>query len=111
MESDGRKRKRVRRVLLAPLRIVNKGLDKLLSKTLGEEYYGDDVTQDDIISMVDAGNEYGSLNLEDDSAKMINNIFEFSDLDASDVMTHRKNIVGVEGKYRAGRGIFPHTGI
>lgn len=96
MESDGRKRKRVRRVLLAPLRILNKGLDKLLSKTLGEEYYGDDVTQDDIISMVDAGNEYGSLNLEDDSAKMINNIFEFSDLDASDVMTHRKNIVGVE---------------
>ena len=46
------------------------------------------------MSMVDAGNEYG--NLEDESAKMINNVFEFGDLVASDVMTHRKNIVGVD---------------
>lgn len=94
MESDGRKRKKVRRALLSPLILLNKGLDKLLSKALGEEYLGDDVTEDDIISMVDAGSEYGSVN--DESAQMINNVFEFGGLDASDVMTHRKNIVGVE---------------
>ena len=95
MESDARKPRRVARALLYPFILLNKGLDKMLSKALGEGYYGkDNVTQDNIMSMVDAGNEYGSL--EDESAQMINNVFEFGDMVASDVMTHRTNIVGVE---------------
>lgn len=95
MESDARKPGKVRKALLYPFILLNKGLDKMLSKALGEGYYGkDNVTQDGIMSMVDAGNEYGSL--EDESAQMINNVFEFGDMVASDVMTHRTNIVGVE---------------
>lgn len=34
--------------------------------------------------------------IEESSAQMINNIFEFKDLTAGDVMTHRTNIVGVD---------------
>ncbi|MBP3923356.1 MAG: HlyC/CorC family transporter [Ruminiclostridium sp.] len=95
MESDARKPGKIRKALLYPFILLNKGLDKMLSKALGEGYYGkDNVTQDGIMSMVDAGNEYGSL--EDESAQMINNVFEFGDMVASDVMTHRTNIVGVE---------------
>ena len=95
MDSDARKPNKAEKVLLSPLILLNKGLDKLLSKALGESYFNkDDTTQDNIMSMVDAGNEYG--NLEDESAQLINNVFEFGDLVASDVMTHRKNIVGVE---------------
>ena len=95
MDSDARKPGKAVKILLSPLILLNKGLDKLLSKALGESYYNkDDTTQDNIMSMVDAGNEYG--NLEDESAQLINNVFEFGDLVASDVMTHRKNIVGVE---------------
>jgi len=95
MESDARKPSKVTKALLYPFILLNKGLDKMLSKALGEGYYGkDNVTQDNIMSMVDAGNEYGSL--EDESAQMINNVFEFGDMVASDVMTHRTNVVGVE---------------
>ena len=95
MDSDARKPGKAVKILLSPLILLNKGLEKLLSKALGKSYYDkDDTTQDNIMSMVDAGNEYG--NLEDESAQLINNVFEFGDLVASDVMTHRKNIVGVE---------------
>ena len=95
MDSDAQKPGKAVKILLSPLILLNKGLEKLLSKALGESYYDkDDTTQDNIMSMVDAGNEYG--NLEDESAQLINNVFEFGDLVASDVMTHRKNIVGVE---------------
>ena len=95
MESDARKPSKITKALLYPFILLNKGLDKMLSKALGEGYYGkDNVTQDNIMSMVDAGNEYGSL--EDESAQMINNVFEFGDMVASDVMTHRTNVVGVE---------------
>jgi len=48
---------------------------------------GDDnkVTEEDILSMVD----------EDTSAEIITNAFEFDDLEVSDVMTHRVNVVGI----------------
>ena len=79
MDSDARKPGKAVKILLSPLILLNKGLDKLLSKALGESYYNkDDTTQDNIMSMVDAGNEYG--NLEDESAQLINNVFEFGDL-------------------------------
>lgn len=95
MEADPRKPRKAAKVLLFPLILLNRGLDKLLSKALGDSYYSkDDTTQDNIMSMVEQGNEYG--NLEDESAQMINNVFEFGDLVASDVMTHRTNIVGVD---------------
>lgn len=55
----------------------------------------EDVTEEEIISMVNEGHEQGVL--EANEAEMINNIFEFGDKEAQDIMTHRTNIVGVEG--------------
>lgn len=94
METDGQKRKiRPAEVLLFPLILLNKGLTFILKKAIGENY-GDDVTEDDIMSMVDAGTESGTI--EDDSAELISNVFEFDDLRADDVMTHRVNITAID---------------
>jgi len=93
MDNDGRKRNKIAEVLLFPLVLLNKGLTFILKKTIGEGY-GEDVTEEDILSMVDAGNESGAI--EDTSVEMINNVFEFNDLCAADVMTHRVNIVAVD---------------
>lgn len=93
MDTDARKPNKFTKALLAPLILLNKGLSAMLRKTVGEGYV-DSVTEDDIMSMIDAGNEDGTI--EDESAEMIGNIFEFNDLCASDVMTHRVNIVAVD---------------
>ena len=52
------------------------------------------VTEEEIRMMVDAGEEKGVI--EESQKEMINNIFEFDDLNASDVMTHRTDIVAVD---------------
>lgn len=93
MDTDGRKQNKVAEIILFPLVLLNKGLTFILKKAIGESY-GEDVTEDDILSMVDAGNESGTI--EDTSVEMINNVFEFNDLCASDVMTHRVNIVAID---------------
>ena len=46
--------------------------------------------------MVKEGHEQGFL-LEDE-AEMIHNIFEYGDKEAKDIMTHRKNIVAIDGR-------------
>ena len=93
METDGRKRKiKPAEILLFPLILINKGLTFILKKAIGDNY-GDDVTEDDIMSMVDAGTESGAI--EDDSAELISNVFEYDDLSVSDVMTHRVNITAI----------------
>ncbi len=52
------------------------------------------VTEEEIIMMVSEGHEQGVL--EANEAEMINNIFEFNDKEVSDIMTHRRKIVGVD---------------
>ncbi len=52
------------------------------------------VTEEEIRMMVDVGGEKGVI--EDVQKEMINNIFEFDDLDAGDTMTHRTDMVAVE---------------
>lgn len=54
----------------------------------------DQVTEEEIRMMVDVGNEEGSI--EKDEADMIDNIFEFDDITAEDVMTHRTDVAAVE---------------
>jgi putative hemolysin len=51
---------------------------------------GDDVTEDEIIDLVDEAHEQGVI--QESEAEMIQNIMEFSDKDAKDIMTHRKNM-------------------
>ncbi len=56
----------------------------------------DDVTEEEIISMVNEGHVKGVL--QESEAEMIHNIFEFDDKEAKDIMTHRKNIAAVDGE-------------
>jgi putative hemolysin len=53
----------------------------------------DDVSEEEILKMVDAGGESGSI--DEDEKEMINNIFEFDDKTAVEVATHRKDIVAL----------------
>ncbi len=86
---------KVARVLLAPLVALNKGLSSILKKALGANYA--DVTEDEVRNLVDAlANDDDEDGIEENSAQMINNIFEFDNLTAADVMTHRTSIVGVD---------------
>ena len=52
------------------------------------------VTEEEIRMMVDVGGEKGVI--EDDQKEMINNIFEFDDMDAGDVMTHRTDVIAAD---------------
>ncbi|MBR6940609.1 MAG: HlyC/CorC family transporter [Clostridia bacterium] len=54
----------------------------------------ENVTEEEIRMMVDAGEEKGVI--ENAQAEMIDNIFEFDDLDAGDIMTHRTDMVAIE---------------
>lgn len=52
------------------------------------------VTEEEILMMVDVGGEKGVI--EESERDMIANIFEFGDTTASEVMTHRTEVAGVE---------------
>ena len=53
-----------------------------------------DVTEEEIISMVNEGHELGVL--EAGEVEMITNIFEFGDKKANDIMTHRNHIMAID---------------
>lgn len=55
----------------------------------------EDYLEEEIISMVNEGHEQGVL--KENEAQMIQNIFEFTDKQAQDVMTHRRNIIALDG--------------
>ena len=52
------------------------------------------VTEEDIRQMVDMGEEKGAI--ESDEREMIENIFEFNNMDAEDCMIHRKDITAID---------------
>ncbi len=52
-----------------------------------------DVSENEILMMVDAGGESGSI--DEHEMEMINNIFDFDDRNAEEIATHRKEIVAV----------------
>ena len=54
----------------------------------------DEVTEDEILSMVNEGHEQGAI--DEDEAEMISNIFELDDKQAHDIMTHRGEIEALE---------------
>ena len=64
-------------------------------KTLDGILGNDDVTEEEIISMVREGHEQGTILASD--AELIHNVFEFDDKEVKDIMTHRKNIVSLDG--------------
>lgn len=52
------------------------------------------VTEEEIKMMVDQGKEDGTI--EEDEKEYINNVFEFNDITASEIMTHRTDIFAVD---------------
>lgn len=56
----------------------------------------ENVTEEDIISVINEGHEQGVL-LESE-AEMINNIVEFGDKEAGDIMTRRTSIISLDGE-------------
>ena len=61
-----------------------------------EKADGSDVTEEEIISMVNEGHEQGLIQASE--AEMISNIFEFGDKEAQDIMTHRNSIVAIDSE-------------
>ena len=55
-----------------------------------------DVTEEEIINMVQEGHEQGVIQASE--AEMISNIFEYGDKEAQDIMTHRGSIVAIDGE-------------
>ena len=53
----------------------------------------EEVTEDDIRMLVDMGEESGAI--EEAEKEMIENIFEFNNLTAENVMTHRKDVASI----------------
>ncbi|MDO4355941.1 MAG: hemolysin family protein [Clostridia bacterium] len=81
--------------VLMPLVGLLRGVTTLLLKLFGVDVrrvykY---VSEEEIMQMVDIGEEKGAI--ESDEREMIENIFEFNNLDAEDCMVHRKDIVAL----------------
>ena len=73
------------------LTIVTNGISKLFGIGENEE---ETVTEEEIKMMLDQGREKGTI--EDGEKELINNVFEFNDITASEIMTHRKDIFAVD---------------
>ena len=55
---------------------------------------GEEVTEEEIRMMVDIGSESGAI--EQDERAMIENIFEFNNSTAADVMVHRMDVIAIQ---------------
>ncbi len=84
-------------LLLKPYTVLAEAVSNLAVRIVGVDPNAsiDDVTEEEIISMVHEGHVQGVLQASE--AEMIHNIFEFDDKEAKDIMTHRKNVVAVDG--------------
>lgn len=82
--------------VFAPLVKVLSVSTNVVVKLLGFNPHADEetLTEEEIRMMVDVGGEKGVI--EDVQKEMINNIFEFDDLDAGDLMTHRTDMTAVD---------------
>lgn len=67
------------------------GILKLLG--IDPNQKSEEVTEEEIRMMIDVGNESGTI--EQSEKDMINNIFEFNDLTAGEIMTHRTEITAI----------------
>ena len=82
-------------VLWVPLERLAHGFVTVVLRIFGIRNISerDAVTEEEILMMVDAVNETGEI--MESQKEMINNVFEFSDLEVKDVMTHRTSILAV----------------
>lgn len=82
--------------ITAPLTVIVSATANGLLRLFGINVSGDksDVTEEEILSMVNVGHEQGILHANE--AEMINNIFEYGDKEAKDIMINRNNMIGIE---------------
>ncbi len=83
--------------IFAPLTGLMNLISNLVIRLFGvrpEEVDGD-VTEEEILSIVNEGQEQGVLLASE--AEMISNIIDYTDKEAKDIMTHRSNIIGIDG--------------
>ncbi len=82
--------------LFAPLQGLLSKIADLLARLFGVDpnAMDDDVTEEEIRLLVDVGEEKGVI--EESQKEMINNIFEFDDLTAADIMTPRIDVEAIE---------------
>ncbi|MGN0298152.1 MAG: hemolysin family protein [Lachnospiraceae bacterium] len=85
------------RMISLPVSLIVDGIAWIGLRCMGinlfEKY--EKVSEEEIISVVNEGHEQGVLEAEE--AEMIHNIIEVSDKEAGDIMTHRSNIVALDG--------------
>lgn len=83
---------------LRPVTYITNKLAKLILFVLGikKPLSESDVTEEEIISMVNEGQEQGVL--EASEAEMIHNIFEYGEKEARDIMTKRNNINAIDAE-------------
>ena len=71
-------------------------LGRMLGSLLGKSSSGsEEYIEEEIISMVNEGRDAGVIH--ESEVEMIENIFDFTDKEAKDVMTNRRNIDAVDG--------------
>ena len=73
------------------LTLVTNSISKLFGVGENEE---ESVTEEEIKMMVDQGEEKGTIDQEE--KELLNNVFEFNDITASEIMKHRKDIFAVD---------------
>lgn len=78
--------------VLRPFVFILNFISKVIVVLFGGDPNGESekVTEDDVMMMVDLGSEKGTIAPEE--KELITNIFEFGDMCADDVMTHRKDV-------------------
>ena len=77
----------------SPFNTFGKGFKRIFGK--GRWTAGEDLTEQEIMSMVNEGHENGVL--QESEAETINNIFTLDQKEAKDIMTHRKQIMALDG--------------
>ncbi len=97
---------KVLKVVMTPFGLILNGFACVLGKIFGFSVKAADevVTEEEILMMVEAGNETGVI--EESQREMINNIFEFDDAVVSDVMTHRTDVIGIEADEKIGDVVY-----
>ena len=82
-------------LLLRPLTALNERLQQAMPslKMDEDDTLADHVTEDEIRAMMDLGEEKGAL--EGDEHALLENVFDFGDLNAADCMVHRVDMTAI----------------
>ncbi len=94
------------KIFYFPFSCITSGISWAICRIFGlsSDSSKDSVTEEEILMMVEAGNETGLI--EESQCEMINNILEFDDSVVSDVMTHRKDLTAVDVDSKIGDVVY-----